>query len=539
MPAPANLVHQISTTTGTGNFTLSAVNGKQSFATAFGTGVTTDVFDYFISNEGAAEYERGTGHMSDSTTLVRDTVIESTNSNLAVSFSAGAKNVVNDIPALNQYRSDGTALTAVDTADKLPITDVSASNASKTSTVNEVFKAVTTFTAETSVDTADELSLYDASAAAADKCTVNNLFKAVNTFSAETAVDTADVLPIYDASAATADKCTVNELFKSVNTFTAETSVDSADVLSLYDASASTADKCTVAELFKSVNTLTADTAPDAAADYLLTYDASATAAKKALFTAFARERLSAARTYYVRTDGSNSNTGLANTSGGAFLTIQKAIDVATTLDASSFDVTIQVADGTYTENLTLKSFVGAGSIIINGNSTTPANVVLAGGSSTAITGDNIIGKWDLRYFKITGSGISISPTRIYLAFTGLVFAGTGSAHFYCLTDAFVIANGNYEISGSCGRHIWLASKAYFQCVSRTVTLTGTPDWSSYFIQSTALSSALINGNTYSGSATGTRYIVTLNSVINTGGGGPNYFPGNSAGSTATGGQYA
>jgi hypothetical protein len=102
MPAPANLVHQTSTTTGTGNLTVAAVNGKQTFSNAFGTGVTTNVFDYFISNQGALEYERGTGHMSNSTTLVRDTVIESTNANAAVSFSAGTKDVVNDVPANRQ-----------------------------------------------------------------------------------------------------------------------------------------------------------------------------------------------------------------------------------------------------------------------------------------------------------------------------------------------------------------------------------------------------------------------------------------------------
>lgn len=106
MPAPANLVHQQSSGTGTGNLTLSAVNGKQSFATAFSTGVTTDVFDYFISNQSAAEWERGTGHMSDASTLVRDTVIESTNSNAAVSFSAGTKDVTNDMPAGKQARLD-------------------------------------------------------------------------------------------------------------------------------------------------------------------------------------------------------------------------------------------------------------------------------------------------------------------------------------------------------------------------------------------------------------------------------------------------
>lgn len=106
MPAPANLVHELSTTTGTGNLTLSTPNGKQSFNDAFGTG-GTDVFDYFISHQSAAEWERGTGHLSDATTLVRDTVIESTNADAAVNFSAGTKDVTNDVPAANQLRTEG------------------------------------------------------------------------------------------------------------------------------------------------------------------------------------------------------------------------------------------------------------------------------------------------------------------------------------------------------------------------------------------------------------------------------------------------
>ena len=101
MARVANLVHMQSATTGTGSLSLSAVNGKNDFNTAFGTG-GTDLFEYFISNEGGAEWERGTGHLSASTTLVRDTVCESTNSNALVNFSAGTKDVVNDVPALVQ-----------------------------------------------------------------------------------------------------------------------------------------------------------------------------------------------------------------------------------------------------------------------------------------------------------------------------------------------------------------------------------------------------------------------------------------------------
>lgn len=102
MPIPANIVHQQSTTTGAGNLTLTTVSGKQSFDSAFSHGATTDVFDYFIMNQAAPEWERGTGHMSDSTTLVRDTVKESTNAGSAVSFSAGTKDITNDVPADRQ-----------------------------------------------------------------------------------------------------------------------------------------------------------------------------------------------------------------------------------------------------------------------------------------------------------------------------------------------------------------------------------------------------------------------------------------------------
>lgn len=102
MPAPGDLIHQQSITTGTGSLTLTTVNGKRAFNDEFGTG-STDKFDYFIMNNGAAEWERGTGHLSSSTVLVRDTVKASSNANAAVNFSAGTKDIVNDIPAAQQF----------------------------------------------------------------------------------------------------------------------------------------------------------------------------------------------------------------------------------------------------------------------------------------------------------------------------------------------------------------------------------------------------------------------------------------------------
>lgn len=101
MTAIANLVHQASATTGTGDFTLSALQGKQSFNAAFGNGATTNVFFYFISNQAQSEYEWGTGHMSDAATLVRDKVLGGSNGTSAVNFSAGTKDVTNALPAPN------------------------------------------------------------------------------------------------------------------------------------------------------------------------------------------------------------------------------------------------------------------------------------------------------------------------------------------------------------------------------------------------------------------------------------------------------
>ena len=67
---------------------------------------------------------------------------------------------------------------------------------------------------------------------------------------------------------------------------TAETAPATGDLVLLSDVSANNGRKMTLANLLTVVNALTADATPDSAADYLLSYDASATAAKKVLMSA-------------------------------------------------------------------------------------------------------------------------------------------------------------------------------------------------------------------------------------------------------------
>jgi hypothetical protein len=84
-------VKETSTTTGTGNFTLAgAVTNFETFNTAFSTDKT---FYYTIVDDTNNTWEVGMGHLSASTTLIRDTVIASTNSDAAVNFGAATKDV--------------------------------------------------------------------------------------------------------------------------------------------------------------------------------------------------------------------------------------------------------------------------------------------------------------------------------------------------------------------------------------------------------------------------------------------------------------
>jgi len=114
-------VKETSTTTGTGTLNLSgAVSGFQTFVAGVGDGNTTY---YAIVNRDAAEWETGLGTVTDATTdtLARTTVIASSNSDSAVDFSAGTKDVFTTLPASKASYLDasndfilGTGATGVD-----------------------------------------------------------------------------------------------------------------------------------------------------------------------------------------------------------------------------------------------------------------------------------------------------------------------------------------------------------------------------------------------------------------------------------------
>jgi hypothetical protein len=252
------------------------------------------------------------------------------------------------------------------------------------------------------------------------------------------------------------------------------------------------------------------------------------------------RELLTANRTYFVRSDGNDSNDGLANSAGGAFATIQKAIDIAAGLDLGIFDVTINVGAGTYAP-IILKRCVGAGSIIIVGDETTPANVHLTSAASGAhiVTGTGFVTVYHLRGMKLSATEAG-TRRLIHLIGAGFLFfqnidCGASSEHMRVDAWATLEATGNYTISAGANRH-WFVQAGNLRIFSKTITLTGTPAFSTEFCFSERLGLATVQGNTFTGAATGKRYTVEINGVIFTNGGGATYLPGNAKGSAATGG---
>ncbi len=255
------------------------------------------------------------------------------------------------------------------------------------------------------------------------------------------------------------------------------------------------------------------------------------------------RERLSVARTYYVLATGSDANDGLSNSAGGAFITIQKALDVcAGLIDFGSQQVTISIGAGTFTQALTLKPWIGSGSLVINGAGV--ASTTINGNGSNIITASTgaLPGPVTLSNFKLTTTGnqgiICQQPAAIVL--NALEFGSVGGNHVAAFAGGvFITLGGNYTISGGAGTHWSARAGGLIQPLSRTITLSGSPVFSVGFAEVQFGEIATV-GMTFSGAtgASSPRYSAIGNGLINTFGGGLNYFPGTVAGTSASGGQY-
>ena len=103
-------VKETTTTTGTGTINLGgAATGFETFVAGIGN---SNVTYYCISGQGTAEFEVGIGTVTDASpdTLSRTTILSTSNSDSAVDFSAGTKDVFCTLPAGRTIREVDTAL---------------------------------------------------------------------------------------------------------------------------------------------------------------------------------------------------------------------------------------------------------------------------------------------------------------------------------------------------------------------------------------------------------------------------------------------
>jgi hypothetical protein len=254
---------------------------------------------------------------------------------------------------------------------------------------------------------------------------------------------------------------------------------------------------------------------------------------------------VTADRTYYVRTDGSDSNNGRADNAGGAFLTIQKALDVVATLFLNNHNITIQVRAGTYTSSVVSAPWIGRGTVTLVGDTTTPSNCVIAATSTHAILVKNKGSRLTIQGFKITNSDTNTGGLSAHdgaqLSIGGKMEFGTCALYTLFAINGGQIsidASVTYAVSGTGGGAFWWsaglgstivnnAPSVIFQ-FSQNVTVT------SAFVYCT--DKAMINTQgtitwdlaTFTKTVTGKKYNVDNLALIQTYGGA--VFPGSIAG---------
>lgn len=249
--------------------------------------------------------------------------------------------------------------------------------------------------------------------------------------------------------------------------------------------------------------------------------------------------------TFFVATTGNDSNDGL--TSGTPWLTLQHAQAVIFgTYDLGGFEATISVAAGTYTAGLSIAGTIpgqGRANLIVSGAAASTTIISTSSNCFSATNGANIFLEHLTVESSAAGGGVLFASQGGSIIFSDLIFGASGSSipHMIAENNGVIQSNTNYAISGGARAHIEAEFNGTVNITAGTITLSGTPAFTHSFAFATDCgvvavdSTAVIFGGT---GATGKIYDASLNGVIDSNGGGGSFFPGNVAGTTATGGQY-
>lgn len=260
------------------------------------------------------------------------------------------------------------------------------------------------------------------------------------------------------------------------------------------------------------------------------------------------RERLWADRNYYVRPDGNDANTGLSNTSGGAFKTINRARqEIYSAVDLNGFTAYVNIYNGTYNETVyCVGQLVGQGAnptpIVFRGIGAALTDVNVAGGFQS-LSGARVHLTW-MKLDPLSannycmfarGVGSFISGDNLQFGQCGIPGASV-TDHMMATDGAGLEITGPYSITGGALNHYHCTEGAFMRIAGQVVSLFNTPNFNGQFA-GVASSSLFVIGVSYDGPAIGRTYLVHYNGVIRANLDTRNVFPGNIHGVERSGGR--
>jgi len=252
-------------------------------------------------------------------------------------------------------------------------------------------------------------------------------------------------------------------------------------------------------------------------------------------------------RTLYVSTAGNDANDGFASGATRALRTVQAAVNRIATyvnreaIDASDAGWTISLSADTFAEDVVMRKLPTRNLAIVGvGSGAAPRTAVR---SFTNAVPELTLTVQNMLLVGASGSQSAVLADGAAIRVNGVRFDAANFAHMTAQNGVRIDVIGDYTISAEFGTppnfHIYATTDGIITNRNRTVTITGTVAFGTTFAYCDRLGLIRSDGTTHSGgTVTGKRYDVRTNGVIDTNGGGASHFPGNSAGTVATGGQY-
>jgi hypothetical protein len=244
---------------------------------------------------------------------------------------------------------------------------------------------------------------------------------------------------------------------------------------------------------------------------------------------------------------GNDSNDGSAATRASALLTIDKARELAFyNYDLNEYYLTIQLAKSHYSAGTAFSGSIPgiagtslAGGLRFLGDTTTPGNVIIDAPYGFYVAEGVFIDVAGFEFRNCSTGGITaVSGGSVMISGNCTFGSATSGIHMVVNVGGHIFINANYTITGGASIHMYLALAGTIQHYDKTVTLTGTPDFSDCFIKAEGMGVADIERVTYTGSATGVRFKCKDNSQIQVQFGGWDYFPGDEPGELDGSGTY-